>query len=769
MSIPSSATVGTAATSTDVANDATDKGHLKPELVLRHGGMTFRPVNVSLPDLAGRGAVELNLCEITFACGEEKSPLVARLTITSTDEGKLVEIEATLRNPQPMEHPGGNWDLGSDGHVTVDEFAIVFHLVGAPASQELRLDLLDCNRTIKASDSLSVFQASSGGVNWQSSNHVDFRGEIALPRRGYCVYADGESIDGLRAVPILNAKLRSMTVSIARRNFWQEFPASLSATDSLLMVGLFPSESLRGQELQGGEQKTFEIALQIHDGTDTEALKRFVLSEDVVSDETAAELAESWPYLVPRSDCSDGHYESLVNLAIEGEDSFFAKRETIDEYGWRNFGDVYGDHEAVYHNGDSPLISHYNNQYDCTLGFGIQYLRTQDRRWLDLMLPMADHAWDIDTYHTDQDKLLYNGGLFWHTYHYADAHTATHRSYPKQLRVSQSFDDGQDLDELGETGEKLSKNYAIGGGPAASHNYSTGWMLAYYLTGKERYKEAAINAADYVMRIDDGSKTPFKWFSRGDTGYSTCSGEGYYGPGRASGNSTHALLTGHELTGERKYLERAELLMRRTVHPEQDLQALDLLNAELRWFYTMYLQALGRYVDYKLKLGERDADFRYGVATLRHYARWMARHERPTLSEPENLQYPTETWAAQDMRKWHVLEHAARHESDDAERKRMWDTADFFFNYSVDYLNDSPTKSLCRPVVILLNFGWQREWMLEHRDDPAFTEPIDDDFGRPQTFVPQREIAIRRFKRLVAAGGATFVMLVTVLLAWLLV
>ncbi|WP_145387212.1 hypothetical protein [Stieleria neptunia] len=463
---------------------------------------------------------------------------------------------------------------------------------------------------------------------------------------------------------------------------------------------------------------------------------------------------------------TDPRYQALVNLAIEGDDSFFEKREKIDEYGWRNFGDVYGDHEAIYHRGDSPLISHYNNQYDCTLGFGIQYLRTGDTRWLDLMLPMADHAWDIDTYHTDQDKLLYNGGLFWHTYHYADAHTATHRSYPKQLRVSQSFEDGQDLEELGETGEQLTKNYAIGGGPAASHNYNTGWMLAYYLTGKERYKEAAVNASDYVMRIEDGSKTPFKWLSRADTGYSTCSSEGYYGPGRASGNSTHALLTGHELTGNRKYLDRAAKLMRRTVHPKQDLGALNLLNAELRWFYTMYLQVLGRFVDYKFRLGERDDDFKYAVASLIHYADWMAEHERPTLSAPEELQYPTETWAAQDMRKWHVLQHATLYQPDPEKRRKYQEKADFFYNYCVDYLTESPTKSLCRPVVLMLNFGWQRDWFLAHPSELRIDRPIEKDFGEPQTFVPQRTIAIRRFKQLVVAGGVGFVLLVLALLLW---
>jgi hypothetical protein len=458
----------------------------------------------------------------------------------------------------------------------------------------------------------------------------------------------------------------------------------------------------------------------------------------------------------------------LVDLAIEGENCFANKTEQIDQYGWRNYGDIWGDHEAQFHQGNSPLISHYNNQYDCTLGFAIQYMRTGDTRWRDLMVAMADHAWDIDTYHTSEDKLLYNGGLFWHTYHYADAHTATHRSYPKQLRVHQQFESGTELADLGDTGRKLSQIYQIGGGPAAAHNYNTGWMAAYYLTGITRYKDAAINAADYVMRIDDGSKTPFKWLCRGDTGYSTLSSEGYYGPGRASANSLHALLTGHELTSDRKYLDRASVLMRRTAHPNQKLAELNLLNAELRWFYTMFLQALGRFVDYKMELGELDRDFRYGVATLRHYARWMVENERPTLSEPEKLQYPTETWAAQDMRKWHILEHAARYEDDEAWRARMWERADFFFEYVVDYLTNSPTKSLCRPVVLMHNFGWQREWLVENRENAAFREPIDDDFGTPEIFVPQRQIAVKRFKSAALVSVAMTAIFVCSVGVWIL-
>src|SRR6056300_839237 len=110
------------------------------------------------------------------------------------------------------------------------------------------------------------------------------------------------------------------------------------------------------------------------------------------------------------------------------------------------------------------------------------------------------------------------------------------------------------------------------------------------------------------------------------------------------------------------------------------------------------------------------------------------------------------------MRKWQVLEHASRYEYDDEQRQKMRQKADGLYDYVVDYLNQSPTKSLCRPVILLLNFGWQRKWLLENRNDRLVTEEIRDDFGQPQRFTPQRTIAIRRFKKLAIAStifGAT--------------
>ena len=123
------------------------------------------------------------------------------------------------------------------------------------------------------------------------------------------------------------------------------------------------------------------------------------------------------------------------------------------------------------------------------------------------------------------------------------------------------------------------------------------------------------------------------------------------------------------------------------MHPSRPTTcaARNLLDAENRWFYTMFLQSLGRYLDYKAELGQLDRMYAYARASLLHYARWMAEHEYPYLDKPEILEYPTETWAAQDMRKSEVFKYAALH-AEGEERARFLERADFFFRYAVTKL-----------------------------------------------------------------------------------
>jgi hypothetical protein len=209
-------------------------------------------------------------------------------------------------------------------------------------------------------------------------------------------------------------------------------------------------------------------------------------------------------------------------------------------------------------------------------------------------------------------------------------------------------------------------------------------------------------------------------------------------------------------------------LIRRVIHPADDVPARNLLDAENRWFYVMFLQSLGRYLDYKAELGQLDERYAYGRASLLHYARWMAENEYPYLDKPEILEYPTETWPAQDMRKSEVLKYAALH-AEGIERAQFFIRSDFFFRYSVNKLTEMPTRTLARPVVLLLSFGFMQAWF---RKNPAAMAPAPavqtSDFGRPEVFVPQKVRAKKRFVMLAAAVSLLAAGTILALAAWLI-
>ena len=540
----------------------------------------------------------------------------------------------------------------------------------------------------------TITQHSSGGTNDRSTNHIDRNRTIPFSKSGYTTNRTNQTNQGKRATPIVLVSDGEHFLGVTMPEFWENFPKQIRVESNAIYLDLFLDET----ELQGGEQKTHTF--YISHGRDNVTDDPMVWCRSPAFCCADPEWYASTgviPFLTPKATDQNTTYLALVDQAIEGEDTFIHKREVIDEYGWRHYGDIYGDHEATRHQGPTPLVSHYNNQYDCVLGFATQFLRSGDKRWWEQMIAIANHTCDIDVYHTKNDKAAYNGGLFWHTYHYADADTSTHRSYPKSLTKVMQDSQQEKMEALGETAKKLKQAYAVGGGPSASHNYNTGLMLVYYLTGNQLYLDTAVGLADFVISMEEPSTTPFRFLSREYTGLATESGGGgYHGPGRASANSVNALLVGYRLTQHPFYLDKAEQIIRRVSHPKQSLDALDLLNAELRWFYTMFLQALGNYLDLKIEFNQLDRNYAYGQLTLLHYARWMAQHERPILDTPEKLQYPNETWAAQDMRKVEVFQFAAKHAVGD-EKKLFLEKAEWFFRYVERTLDSFETKSLCRP------------------------------------------------------------------------
>jgi hypothetical protein len=135
----------------------------------------------------------------------------------------------------------------------------------------------------------------------------------------------------------------------------------------------------------------------------------------------------------------------------------------------------------------------------------------------------------------------------------------------------------------------------------------------------------------------------------------------------------------------------------------------------------------------------------------------MLEHEHPYLDKPEKLEFPTETWAAQDIRKSDVFLYAAQHATG-AERATFVEKASFYQHYSIDTLGQKPTRTLARPVIVLLTSGFMDGWFARHRDAAEPAPAATYDFGEVQTFVPQRTRAERRLMWLAGGGAILFLL-----------
>lgn len=652
--------------------------------------------------------------------------LVARWSVFAGCD--LLDGQITLHNPRRARHRGGLWDLGDPGSILLADFSQSVSLSGA--SGDVRYRCEPGQPMHAAAGAVEIYQESSGGEHWDSKNHVNRHGQVPMRHKGYRGQVGDLPLAGLRAQPTVEVAGDRFALAAEIEDFWQQFPKALEADGGEIRLRLFPRQFPDVHELQGGEQKTHRIRLQLRPATEAaESPPDFPGHVQPLSlSPTAIPGLPDWTHADP---ATLARLDELGEEFLTAPRGLFANRERVDEYGWRNWGDLHADHEEQHYHGEQPLVSHYNNQFDVLLGFLLQYLRTGDERWMDLARPLARHVIDIDIYHTSEDRPAYSGGLFWFTDHYLHAQTSGHRTYSRHNAPPRG-------------------NY--GGGPSACHNFTTGLLLYHLLTGDVQARDAVVTLADWVLAQDDGSRTVLGLVDDGPTGMASASSSALdHRPGRAAGNSINALLDAWLLTSEPQYLAHAESLIRRCVHPQQDIAALDLLAAEKHWSYTVFLVSLDKYLRCKATAGQFDEAYAFGRDSLVHYGRWMHEHERPYLDHPEELEYPTEAWVAQEFRKANALQLAAcyaepalaasMHRRGQALADRAWsDLAGF------------GTRTSARAMAVVMVEGL-RDAELRHAS--AITAPASDSEQSPRSravypphhdFLPQRERVKRRLR-----------------------
>ena len=691
-----------------------EKGHCR---LVMEDLQSYEPL-ISEIYLECEGPVRLTLfMRGQFSDGKDLGPEFFARTSFFADSG-LVDIAFTIRNPKAAHHSGGVWDLGDPGSINFKSLVFSIGLEGSGPSRKFWNTSPCASIHNQESAQVSIVQESSGGKNWKSDNHMNHKNELTPRWNGYRVTQDGQLVEeGKRSTPVMGMIRGNKVLKGCIASFWENFPKLIECDEQELRFGLFPERRAESYELQGGEQKTHNFSIQFsHDADSINELGWMQGRMVAASTPEWYSGTQAISYVVPRSEHDHPQFVKLIDSIVDGNDSFKSRRENIDEFGWRNFGDLYADHENIGNNGSKPRVSHYNNQYDCIHGAAIELFRTGDIRWFEMMRDLAKHVIDIDIYHTCEDRPAYNGGLFWHTDHYVDAGKATHRTYSK-VNCPPDSD--------------------YGGGPSNEHNYTSGLLQYFFLTGDPLARESVKSLADWVFGMDSGIGGIVGLLDPRPKGAasSTVSSD-YHGPGRGAGNSINALIDGYLITQDRKYLHKAEALIRRCIHPHDNIDKRNLPDVEHRWSYTVFLQVLGKYLDFKVSRDEIDGMYGYARESLLHYVRWMNEHEVPYSHVFDRVEYPTETWPAQDMRKSNIFDVAAKY-TEGTLRKEFLGKADYFYKTAIEDLVKFSTCRLTRPLVLLLVNGYKHAYFQQMQIPELPIPPHPQKFGQPSSFKGQ--------------------------------
>ena len=193
---------------------------------------------------------------------------------------------------------------------------------------------------------------------------------------------------------------------------------------------------------------------------------------------------------------------------------------------------------------------------------------------------LAHHVVDIDIYHTTRDRAAYSGGLFWHTIHYASAGTATHRRVlapadppwrgaRQRALLHERAPPPLLPDRRAKRRARRWWGWRAGSStPTTAGRPSSAGSIEGLPGGRQRHAIARATMARDGAR-QRGERSSRRRFCL-----------------RASADSS---------TTPRRSSAAASI--RATTWPTRDL-----LDAERRWSYTVFLQVLGRYLDLKVEL-----------------------------------------------------------------------------------------------------------------------------------------------------------------------
>lgn len=603
-----------------------------------------------------------------------------------------ITVSMSIHNPKAIVHNNGKWDLGNANSIRITALRANFDYSARAASFST-----EPQDSAVGFEHFSLIQYSSGGENWDSENHKNQDNIVPLKRKGSVAEIENlgvkKTLNINRPQPSVVAKLSKHDFILTPIYFWEQFPVSIKSSWQRTCLDFAEILSDCDVELQAGEIKTHQFKFGISTQKD---MQRWA-GEPAIS-LTKSGLIES--KCLPFVNIKIEEYPLKDILDFNGlqTQGWVAKREQVDEYGWRNFGDLYADHEAADYQGKGVFVSHYNNQYDPLLGFLKQWMLLGNFQYKRFADELFQHIVNIDIYHTNEDKPEYNKGLFWHTDHYVPAETASHRTYSNRQASGVYID------------------HAGGGGPGAHHCYSSGLAYYYLLTGNLKAQKAVVGLAQWMTHIYEGDGTilglvlraknanhlhfPFtkKLVLGFGTGVVRNIFTNKYPLDRGTGNYVNCLLDAYEITSQYSYLLQAEFVLLNTISENDDITQRNFEDIENTWFYTVLLQSALKYLEIKYQLKSETP----ASATIRkafiHYTEYMAENESHYLANASVLEYPNDTWTGQDLRKIHLLQSAYVL----TQNTKMLDKAESLASYVYPKLINSPESFYTRIQALIM-------------------------------------------------------------------
>jgi hypothetical protein len=604
-----------------------------------------------------------------------------------------VRMWLTLRNPrEAVRRVQGQWPLGLKGSVYFKEAGWRMHPVqdGVPyvtlhrgLSADFPKDKIaeyitrpfpgELGEVYRGpfTQSASLIQDSSGGEHWFHRTHVNREWRIPLSYRGWKAHIDKKEIaHGDRADAWIGVEDARIGMAAGVRHSWQNFPKGVRAVRGSdgkprLELALWPEEFDDVHELQGGEQKTHELVLHFYrsDGTAAglgkpyggwpeaaQAMQCALHPATAFGESKQYADSHAFDHLALFDEKAEANYERVSQGAVaDTRRNLFTCREEVDEFGWRNFGDVWADNEV-----GGRILSHYNLEYDMGYAMLMQAVRTASVRpenalkWWELSEAALRHEADMDVYHCQVDRHnngTYRGGKFTHTDHAFEPGRATHR--------------GQEEDGI--HGD-LTWDYhggPRGGGPESGH-YGTRGMFTYaMMSGYQPAIKVALEMAELVA-----FKVTTDTFPQ-------------YGFDRSSGHNLQVLLEAYHFTGEKKYLETGAKIIDKS-HPDRFVwsKGFPCERGVTCWTGGIFLKEVARYLEVFEAEGEPVSErarsaLLDGIEIYNSYG-WseeLGRFAQAVEPSGKHFHYGGEAWW--DLKTIDMVAWACRWQEDEKKRK-LW-------------------------------------------------------------------------------------------------